>query len=184
MNFPFPGGFPAELRFIESSDAETLFTLVDSNREYLRKWLPWLDGNMTVADTMGFIRSAREQYLHNRGFQTGIWFEGKLAGIIGYHPIDWQNRIAMLGYWLGESYQGKGIVTRASQLLVDYAFDEYGLNRVEIRCAVGNTKSRAIPLRLKFTEERIIADGEWLYNHFVDLVVYRMLARERAVAGW
>ena len=84
----------------------------------------------------------------------------------------------MIGYWLGEEFQGKGIMTAASRILIHYAFDEFQLNRVEIRCAVGNTRSRAIPERLGFIQEGMIGDGEWLYDHYVDLIVYRMLARE------
>lgn len=178
MKISFPRNLPAELRLVEDSDAERLFALVDRNRQHLRQWLPWLDTNASLEDTATFIHHAREQHFHNKGFQAGIWYNETLAGIIGYHPIDWQNKIAMIGYWLGEEFQGKGIVTEASRLLVCYAFDEFQLNRVEIRCAVGNTRSCAIPERLKFTKEGVIKDGEWLYDHFVDLVVYGMLARE------
>ena len=178
MRIPFLRPFPAELRLVEESDAKELFALVDRERTHLREWLPWLDTNATLADTRAFIDHSKEQHFHNRGFQAGIWYDSALAGIIGYHPIDWQNRMAMIGYWVGKQYEGKGIVTEACRTLVGYAFDELALNRIEIRCATGNVKSCAIPARLGFIKEGIIADGEWLYDYFVDLNVYRMLARE------
>ena len=142
----------------------------------MHEWLPWLDGNTTVDDSRAFIIHAKEQHFSNMGFQAGVWYEQKLAGIAGFHPIDWQNRIAMIGYWLGEEYEGKGIMTESCKLLINYAFDEYDLNRIEIRCASGNSRSCAIPERLGFTKEGIIRDGEWLYDHFVDLFLYSMLA--------
>ncbi len=178
MRIPFPHNFPAELRLVNEAEAEKLFDLIVRNRQHLRSWLPWLDGNMSIDDTQAFIRHSQEQYSSKRGFQTSIWFKNEIAGIIGYHPIDWQNRSVMIGYWLGEQFQGKGIMTAACRVLVNYAFDEFKLHRVEIRCATGNTKSRAIPERLHFTNEGVIKDGEWLYDHFVDLVLYRMLAHE------
>ena len=60
----------------------------------------------------------------------------------------------MIGYWLGEQFQGKGIMTAACRVLVNYAFNEFKLHRVEIKCATGNTKSCAIPERLLFYERR------------------------------
>jgi len=67
---------------------------------------------------------------------------------------------------------------KACRSLVEYAFDEWHLNRVEIRCAVGNTKSRAIPERLGFKSEGILREAEWLYDHYVDHIIYGMLARD------
>jgi ribosomal-protein-serine acetyltransferase len=70
------------------------------------------------------------------------------------------------------------MLTKACKKLVTYAFIEYRLNRVEIHCAIGNTHSRAIPERLGFTQEGVLREAAWLYDHFVDHVVYGMLARE------
>jgi ribosomal-protein-serine acetyltransferase len=83
-----------------------------------------------------------------------------------------------LGYWLGEEYQGKGLVTAACRALVEHAFGELGLNRVVISCATENEKSCAIPERLGFRREGIERQAEWLYDHFVDHVTYSALASE------
>ena len=166
------------LRLLEEQHAEELFVLVDQNRKYLREWLPWLDNNKSLRDTQEFIKTSLEQFANNNGFQVGIWFQGKLAGVIGYHKIDWINRVTSIGYWVVASFQGRGLITKACRVLVDYAFNELKLNRVEIRCAVENRKSRAIPERLGFKEEGVIRQAEWLYDHFVDLVVYGMIKSE------
>ncbi len=167
-----------ELRLLEERHAEELFSLTDHNREYLREWLPWLDDTRSVEDTKNFIRKSLEQFANSSGFQAGIWFKGDLAGVVGYHRIDWPNRMTSIGYWLGASYQGQGLMTAACRALVKYAVDDLKLNRVEIRCAASNTKSRAIPERLDFNQEGVLRQAEWLYDHFVDHVVYAMLASE------
>ena len=167
-----------ELRLLDESDAEQLFKLVDANRPYLRAWLPWLDMNVRVEDTMQFIRSCQSQYENRVCFNVSIRYLGNIVGIIGYHPIDWQNRSALIGYWISGNSQGKGIMTRACKTLTTYAFKTLQLNRIDIRCATGNVKSCAIPKRLGFTFEGTLREAEWLYDHFVDLHVFSMLAKE------
>jgi ribosomal-protein-serine acetyltransferase len=167
-----------KLRLLEERHAEELTNLTDRNREHLRAWLPWVDASRTLEDRKNFIRDALKQFAQNKGFTAGIWYEGSLAGVIGYFPIDWENRSTELGYWLGEEYQGKGLVTAACRALVDHAFGELGLNRVVISCATENEKSCAIPERLGFRREGIHRQAEWLYDHFVDHVTYAALASE------
>ena len=178
MKIELLNNFPAELRPFEEKDADALFDLVERNRAYLKQWLPWLDANTTLNDTLAFIRHSMEHYRLDRSIQAGIWYQNELAGAIGHHPIDWPNKVVMVGYWLGEGYQGKGIMTEACRAFVNFSLSEYKLNRVEIRCATGNVKSCAIPSRLGFTVEGTIRSGEWLYDHFVDLIIYGMLSRD------
>lgn len=166
------------LTALELQDADELFALTDVNRAHLRRWLPWLDNITRVEDTRAFIRAARAQASQNNGAQLAIRVDGHIAGIVGHHQIDWRNRLTSLGYWVGQDFQGRGLVTAVTRSLVTHAFRDARLNRVEIRCAEGNRRSRAVPRRLGFREEGILYDAEWLYDHFVDHVVYAMLARD------
>jgi ribosomal-protein-serine acetyltransferase len=166
------------LAMIERRDAEPVYTLVDQCRSYLREWLPWVDHSRSVEDTRAYIETALKQHASDEGFQCVIRYDGEIAGMIGFRRLDWANRIAEIGYWLGEEYQGRGIMTACCRALVDFAFREYGLNRVEIHVATGNVKSRAIPERLGFTCEGVLRDLEWVNDHFVDGAVYAMLRRE------
>ena len=168
---------PLELR-----DADELFELTDRNRPYLRHWLPWLDNITRPEDSRAFIRAAQAQGSQNNGTQLAIRLNGRITGIVGHHQIDWRNRLTSLGYWVGEEFQGRGLVTSASRALVGHAFGQAQLNRVEIRCATCNDRSRAVPSRLGFREEGLLRDAEWLYDHFVDHIVYAMLARDWTAA--
>jgi ribosomal-protein-serine acetyltransferase len=167
-----------ELRIFEDLHADDLYTLVINNRDHARQWLPWVDDTKSVDDTKAFIRRSLERFAHQDGFQCGVWEDNKLVGGIGHLYVNWSARKTEIGYWLAEGAQGRGIMTRAVRAMIDHAFDVYRLNRLEIHCATGNIRSRAIPQRLGFTEEGVLREAGWLYDHFVDHVVYSMLARE------
>lgn len=166
------------LKLLDTLHADQLTELTDSCRPYLKEWLPWVDGSKSIEDTKAFIEMTKTQFASNNGFQAGIWYRGKIAGVIGYHGMNWSHNSTSIGYWLGARYQGNGVMTKACRVFVDYAFRELKLNRVEVRCAERNLKSRAIPERLGFVKEGIIRDAEWLYDHYVDDVVYGILSRE------
>ena len=107
--------------------------------------------------------------------------EGALAGVIGLEPIDSAHRTASIGYWLGAGQQGRGTMTRAVQALVEHAVSVLELNRIEIRAAVGNARSRAIPQRLGFREEGTLRQAERVGDAYLDIVVYSLLASEHTV---
>lgn len=167
------------LELLAPDHADALYRLTVANRDYLRAWLPWLDEIRGIEDTRFFIELARRQHADNNGFQTVIVHAGEPVGIVGHHGIDWPRRTTSLGYWLAESAQGRGLVTRACRAHLSHAFGALALDCVKIRCAVENRRSRAIPERLGFEVEATIRKAEWLYDHFVDHVVYAM-----RVAHW
>lgn len=174
--FPYLVSSDIRLELIDPHHAEALFRLTDANRTHLRRWLPWVDATHSVEDTRVFIQTTRRQLGDCNGFQTVIRFRGDIVGVVGQHGIDWANRSTSIGYWLAEDAQGRGIMTESCRAYLDYVFRELELHRVEIRCAVENRRSRAIPERLGFRQEGTIRGAEWLYDHFVDHVVYAMLA--------
>lgn len=170
----------AHLKILEVRHAEALFALVDGNREYLREWMGWVDRFSDVEVCRTFIESHLKQFSSGAAFLAGIWFKGQLAGIFtaSFSRISKDHQIASIGFWLGEQFQGHGLVTKTCQAFVRHAFIELGLHRIEMRCAAENAKSRAVAAKLNFKEEGTIREGEFLHDHFVDHVVYGLLAKE------
>ena len=168
------------LRMFNSDDAEEFYYLTIRSKEYLKEWLGWLDYTKTVADTERNIAARCQEVVQNGGYPQSfaIIYKGMIAGTIGFNTINKANKIGVVGYWLGEGFQGKGIMSKAFRALIDYGFNDLKLNRIEVRAAVGNTKSRALPEKFGFQQEGTIRDAEWLYDHFVDHAVYGLLARE------
>ncbi|MBC8099644.1 MAG: GNAT family N-acetyltransferase [Armatimonadetes bacterium] len=167
-----------ELRLFEDRHTEDLFDLTDANRVHLREWLMWADDIGSMSDSRAFIRDGLRQFADNDGFQAGIWYQGDLVGCIGLHRINWSDRNTEIGYWLAQAYTGRGIATRATAAMVDYAMNVYRLHRVIIRCAAGNLKSRAIPERLGFTLEGVLRHDTRLHHEYIDHMLYSMLSDE------
>lgn len=166
------------LKLLTQADAEDVFDLIDENRAHLRQWLGWIDASTEVSATAAFLQYNLERFTRREGLNAGILYKGKLVGQIGFNNINAANRTAEIGYMLAKGYTGKGIITRATEALVNLGFNEFRLQKIEIRVAAGNEKSCAIPIRLGFVQEGLIRSAEWLYDHYVDHVVYGMLRRE------
>jgi ribosomal-protein-serine acetyltransferase len=167
------------LRLLEESDVDELHALIDANRAYLSHWMPWAS-TQNLDDTLGFIRTTRLQVAENNGFQAAIVLESSVIGVVGFHAVDWTHRKSSLGYWLSEEQQGNGTMTLAVRALVDHALGTWQLNRVEVRIAPANLRSRAIVERLGFREEGTLRQAERIGDRYLDSVIYAMLASDCA----
>lgn len=166
------------LKILEERDAEALFAIVSTNRAYLGEWLPFVQFTQSSSDSKSFIKSALQQFANSDGFHCGIWYNNQLVGVIGLHYIDSLNEKTSIGYYLAEDYQQYGIMTKCTQYLVNYCFEELKLNRVEISAAVNNVKSQNIPKKLGFQQEGIIRQNEKLNGQYSDSYIFSLLKSE------
>jgi ribosomal-protein-serine acetyltransferase len=167
-----------DLRLIGRQHTGALFGLVDSNREHLRGWHPWVDNIRSIDDIGKMIAMWEQQNAKNRGFCAAIMFDEQLCGLIHHLNVDWPNRWTALSYWLDAAHQGQGIMTSCCRALILHGFNNWKLNRITIECATENLRSRAIPERLGFKLEGIIRSVEWLHDRYADHAIYGLLRPE------
>ena len=167
-----------ELRLLEPRHAEALFNLIAENREHLGYWFPWVEETKTAEDSHEFIRDGLRQFARDDGFQTGIWLEGVLIGVVGLQYISQQFCSTEVYYWLGSKYQKRGIMTKTCATLCTYLFNDLNLNRIEIRCSEPNIKSRAIAEKLGFRLEGKLRGMGYTRDGLTDHLVYGLLADE------
>ena len=163
---------------IADHHAAPVFQLIQKNRGQLEKWLPWVTNIHSEADFQNFLNGAKQRVADKQAAAFFIRHKGEIAGNIGIYHIDHQNKIAAIGYWLGEEFQGKGVITEACREIIRYGFMEFNLNRIELKCGTGNVKSKAIPERLGFTKEGILRQAELGNGNFQDLYLYSLLRQE------
>jgi ribosomal-protein-serine acetyltransferase len=166
------------LEFLEEIHAESLLNLVNASRNYLREWLPWVDGMQTVTNFTNYIIDTKKRAAEKTDYGYAIIIDKNIVGRIGLHNINYANRSAEIGYWLAYGWQGKGIMFKSCKALINYCFKEHGLNRIEIKCGIGNEKSRAVAQKLQFKQEGILKQGELLNGKFIDLYLYAILKEE------
>jgi ribosomal-protein-serine acetyltransferase len=173
------------LRHLTLGDAPIVFATVDANRDQLRRWLPWVDHTHSVADTFAFLLDTFRQHGEATALVYGLWRDLDFCGVIGLHDIDSVNGAAQIGYWLAPAAQGQGLMLHACAALVGVGFNILGLERIEIRCAAGNHRSAAVPVRLGFVEEGTLRHAQRHGDAYVDLRVFSLLSDEyrRGLAG-
>lgn len=160
---------------LSEKDISDIFNTLNNEREYMRVWLPFVDYTNKIDDTRSFVTSA----LQAEDKHFTICYQGKFVGLIGFKDTDSANKKTEIGYWLSQYAQGKGIMLHSVLKLIEYAFDEIGMNRVQIKVAVNNHRSNQIPEKLGFLLEGVERDGELLVdNVYTDINVYSLLKKE------
>lgn len=160
---------------VKLSMASVLFSTIERDREYLKTWLPFIEMTHQISDTEKFIQSLVNQPAGKKDEIFSIWHNEEFAGLIGFKDTDWVNRKTELGYWLAKNKQGKGIITSCADKLIRYAFQKLKMNRIQIKVAVGNLKSSAIPKHLGFVFEGVERAGELHHQKYLNLEVYSLL---------
>ena len=158
---------------------DELFQLTQKNRDFLRQWLPWLDEVKQASDTREFIELQLQRFQQGEALHISIFYQEKIVGVLGYNQIDSVNSTGYIGYWLGQEYNGKGIMTKSVRELINLGQSYYSLNRIDIRCAIDNYRSRAIPERLGFSNEGVIRHAAKVYGKYQDHVIYGLLRSDR-----
>ena len=144
------------LRAVAPDDAVALAAFVDDNRVHLSVFLSDLTDEITdVTSAERHLADVLDLRLHKLLLEMHIWDGARLCGAVRLRDIDWQHRNAKIGYLLGASEQGRGVITRVLTTFLAWAFDELQMHRIELRCDPRNAPSIAVAKRLGFTCEGI-----------------------------
>jgi ribosomal-protein-serine acetyltransferase len=164
------------LRAVEREDAEALWAFILNNRDHLASFLIDLVDEISN-ESAAHAHLERVIELRTRGalLEMHIFEAGVLCGSVRLRNIDWHNRSGNIGYLIGASFQGRGIVTRTVDQFLKWAFANLQLHRIELRCAVENLASMAVASRLGFTLEGTLRDAERLNDQYCDILVFSRL---------
>lgn len=166
------------IREVRLKDAFTIWKAIHRHKDYLKTWLSFAT-DLTLADEQEFLSSVLNIPYERRNIIFKIQKKRTFCGLIGFVNTDFDNHRTEIGYWLLPAHQKKGIMTQSVKHLCRWAVKEREMNRIQIRCAVDNRPSNAIPRRLGFTLEGIEREGELLSSgQYTDIHVYSILKDE------
>lgn len=161
-----------QLAMIEESFAPLYAQIVADQRAYLSQWLAWPPHCRSQQDFELFAQNMLHDYADGKVLVCAMFYRGELVGNCSLQDINRDLGKARIGYWLSQPHQGKGIATRAVAKLIEVAFHQYQLEKVELAAASGNWPSQAVAKRLGFVQEGLITRAEDLNGRVVDHIVY------------
>lgn len=170
------------LRSIEPSDGPALFEIF-SDREVMRYWssLPWIDPTQGVE----FVESLRPLFVEGTLYQWGVVSTSKdsLIGTCTLAHLDLQNRRAEIGFILRRDHWGQGFMSEAVSKLLQFAFSELALHRIEADVDPRNAPSIRLLERLGFQREGYLRERWLVGDEINDTVMYGVLGREWLAAN-
>lgn len=124
----------------------------------------------TLADARSWIKLATT---HGLNMVFAIDVDDFAVGAIGIRPGDDIHRhSAEIGYWLGEEYWNRGIVTEAVTAVTQYAFNTLDVVRVHAEVFHWNTASMRVLEKAGFTREGVLHKSVFKDKQWVDEVVF------------
>ncbi len=168
----------AELRPLEPWQAAEFLEHMDRGREFIGQYIGFADAVADLTSARAMLRSYADKAAADTGRIYGIWADGTLVGGVLLRTMDVERGTAEAGCWLEPAAVGKGLVTRASRILIDWAIEERGIHRMEWVVSAANAPSIAVARRLGMTKDGVLRESYLYRGTRRDLEVWSVLAPE------
>jgi RimJ/RimL family protein N-acetyltransferase len=174
---PTLSGERVELRWLTAADVDDIYEIY-SDPEAMRFWSTTAMTAKSQARTL--LREIREEHAAGHLHEWGLVVPrgGKVIGTCTLFNLDRSNRRAEIGFALGRPWWGKGLMGEALTMLLDFAFGELGLRRIEADADPLNSASIKLLESLGFCREGLLRERWNVGGELQDTVFLGLLARE------
>ncbi|MEU2182820.1 GNAT family N-acetyltransferase [Streptomyces thermolilacinus] len=172
-------GDGAELGPLEPWQAEEYLAHLDRGRDHIGRYIALADVAPDLPAARAFLQSYADKAAADKGRIFGIRQDGTLVGGVLFPTMDVAAGTCEVGCWLEPAAVGRGLVTRAARVIIDWAVDVRGVHRVEWRVASPNTPSVDVARRLGMTKEGVLREHHPHRGARLDIEVWSVLA-----PGW
>lgn len=165
---------------IDTSDAAEMWQVVESSRQWLQPWLPWVPFQKSIESTVRFTEASVGDWDGGRALRFTVRSRpgGQLIGVVGLEACIEMHRSCDLGYWLRREASRHGFMTEAAGACVDFGFRTVGVHRVRVAAATINHASLRVIQRLGFQFEGVARHAEWCDGRWLDHAVFSVLDHE------
>jgi ribosomal-protein-alanine N-acetyltransferase len=152
------------------SDYAQWARLREESRAFLAPWEPiWPGDDLTKIAFRRRIKRYQREIRNGTGYPFFVFSqdgETLLGGLTLAQVQRGVTQSAVLGYWMGAPYAGKGFMSAAVRAVLGFAFDSLNLNRIEAACLPNNGASIGLLEKVGFTREGyarkyLCIDGRW-----------------------
>ncbi|WP_237745114.1 GNAT family N-acetyltransferase [Kribbella catacumbae] len=151
---------------------------VEGAREHLAPWIPWALYINDADSARTFLQRVADAHARDADHFYGIRVGEVLVGGVRLANFNASGGTSELGVWLAPEMQGRGLASRASRCLIDWAFQQRGISRVEWRNDPRNARSSAVARRLGMTREGLLRSSFEFDGLRRDEEVWSLLAEE------
>src|ERR1043166_2203697 len=124
-------GDGVRMRSVRETDVDTALELIVRNYDHLRTFMEWAKPNYSRKDAEEWVARAANRASDDQPLNFCIFRGEKMIGTIGFAYFEHEAKVTEIGYWIDAAEEGKGIVSRATQKMLEIAFDELGMDRVQ-----------------------------------------------------
>jgi len=168
------------LRPFRRRDVAALHDAIGISLDDLKPWLPWVEG-YDRGVSQRFVRESVSAWADRRAYDftiRGIDDLDRHIGNVSIWSTSHQNAIGEVGYWIRSDETGNGYATEATTRAIQIGFEEMGLHKVQLRIAMGNTRSESIAQSIGFIHEGVLRDEVKVGGRWLDHSVWSMLESE------
>ena len=174
---------PVVLRPVRVSDARTWREIRVRNASWLRPWEPSNPETPLTRSSIGpyvsMVRTMRREARQGIALPWVVSYGGQFAGQLTVGSVVWgSSRSGQIGYWIDESFAGKGIIPTALAMAVDHCFRVMGMHRLEASIRPENAASRRVVEKLGFRDEGVRVRQLHINGTWRDHICYAITAEE------
>lgn len=168
----------ALLRPLEPTHAQEFLDHIDRARPNVDPWIPWATFSTDLDSATATLQRYADKQATDTGRIYGIWLDGTLVGGVMFTRFETTSGNCEIGCWSEEAGQGQGLVNQACRALIDWAFTERGMSRVEWLVSSVNTRSIEAARRLGLTRDGVLRKHTPYRGERLDIEVWSVLSDE------